>query len=207
VNSAKVRDGSLLKADFKAGQLPAGPKGDPGATGPKGDPSPTGPKGDLGPTGPKGDPGPAGPQGATGPVGAGTLTATSYGTTQPAINPANTCVAGASVTINAPSAGTVVVTGLAQIGIGHTAGTVDLVTGVVDDTVGNCFTGHSADASILRISGAEGTDANNRAPMPLHGSFAVGPGQHTYTLDYFSSLGASANDQVIADTLTAVFYP
>ena len=37
VTSPKVKDGSLLAADFKAGQLPQGPKGDPGASGPKGD--------------------------------------------------------------------------------------------------------------------------------------------------------------------------
>jgi hypothetical protein len=36
VRSAKVLDGSLLAADFKAGQLPAGPKGDPGPEGPPG---------------------------------------------------------------------------------------------------------------------------------------------------------------------------
>jgi hypothetical protein len=32
VTSAKVADSSLLAQDFKTGQLPAGPKGDPGAT-------------------------------------------------------------------------------------------------------------------------------------------------------------------------------
>jgi hypothetical protein len=38
VTGSKVKNGSLMAADFKAGQLPAGPKGDPGAQGPKGDP-------------------------------------------------------------------------------------------------------------------------------------------------------------------------
>jgi hypothetical protein len=40
VTGLKVKNGTLLAADFKAGQLPAGPqgpKGDPGAQGPKGD--------------------------------------------------------------------------------------------------------------------------------------------------------------------------
>ena len=45
VTGAKVDDGSLRAADFKSGQLPAGPQG------PKGNPGPQGPKGD------KGDPG------------------------------------------------------------------------------------------------------------------------------------------------------
>ena len=42
VTSVKVKNGSLLAADFKAGQLPSGPQG------PKGDPGPQGPKGDAG---------------------------------------------------------------------------------------------------------------------------------------------------------------
>jgi hypothetical protein len=46
VTSPKVKNRSLLAVDFKAGQLPAGTKGDPGANGAKGD------KGDVGPRGP-----------------------------------------------------------------------------------------------------------------------------------------------------------
>jgi len=46
-----VRNQSLLARDFKTGQLPAGPKGNPGPQGPKGDPGLPGPQGG------KGDPG------------------------------------------------------------------------------------------------------------------------------------------------------
>lgn len=46
VNSLKVKNGSLQSADFKAGQVPAGPAGPAGLTGP------------AGPTGPQGPPGP-----------------------------------------------------------------------------------------------------------------------------------------------------
>lgn len=49
VTSAKIRNGSLLRSDFKAGQLPRGPQG---------------------PAGPAGATGPAGPAGATGATGA-----------------------------------------------------------------------------------------------------------------------------------------
>ena len=38
VNSSKVLNGSLLNADFKAGQVPVGPAGPAGAKGDKGDP-------------------------------------------------------------------------------------------------------------------------------------------------------------------------
>lgn len=60
LTGADVRDHSLLARDFKAGELPRGPQGDPGP------PGPAGPEGDPGPAGLKGDPGPAGPQGEPG---------------------------------------------------------------------------------------------------------------------------------------------
>jgi hypothetical protein len=45
VTSSKVQNGSLLKVDFAAGQIPAGPAGPAGSQGPKGD---KGDKGDSG---------------------------------------------------------------------------------------------------------------------------------------------------------------
>lgn len=53
VTSTKVRDGALLAKDFRAGELPAGPRGATGATGAPGAPGAPGGKGD------KGDPGTA----------------------------------------------------------------------------------------------------------------------------------------------------
>jgi hypothetical protein len=49
VNSLKVKNGSLLKADFKAGQVPAGPEGPAGSAGPAGLTGPAGPAGPAGP--------------------------------------------------------------------------------------------------------------------------------------------------------------
>lgn len=62
VTSAKVRDGSLRAADFKAGQLPAGPRGETGAQGE------AGPEGEQGPQGPRGDTGARGSAKAYGTV-------------------------------------------------------------------------------------------------------------------------------------------
>jgi hypothetical protein len=45
VNSIKVANGSLLKADFKAGQIPAGPEGPAGPAGPAGAAGAAGPAG------------------------------------------------------------------------------------------------------------------------------------------------------------------
>jgi hypothetical protein len=58
VTTKKVKNGSLLRADFKAGQVPAGARG------------PAGPAGPAGPTGPAGAAGPAGPAGPAGAPGA-----------------------------------------------------------------------------------------------------------------------------------------
>ena len=66
VNSAKVKDGSLLAKDFKAGQLPAGKQGPAGATGATGPAGATGATGPAGQTGAAGEPGVAGAKGDAG---------------------------------------------------------------------------------------------------------------------------------------------
>jgi hypothetical protein len=63
VVSAKVKDRSLLRRDFAAGQLVPGPRGAPGL---RGAPGPSGPRGAMGPQGPRGQAGPAGPAGIAG---------------------------------------------------------------------------------------------------------------------------------------------
>jgi hypothetical protein len=69
VNSAKVKDKSLLARDFKPGQLPRGPRGDEGPAGPVGATGPTGAQGPAGPQGPQGVAGATGAPGATGAAG------------------------------------------------------------------------------------------------------------------------------------------
>ena len=54
VTSSKVKDHSLLKTDFAAGQLVAGKRGPAGLTGPAGGTGPAGPVGPAGPAGPAG---------------------------------------------------------------------------------------------------------------------------------------------------------
>ena len=76
VTSAKVRDFSLLRRDFKPGQLEAGSPGPAGA---------------QGATGPQGPAGPAGPEGATGDPGATKVVArragaNTLGGTTPTVN-------------------------------------------------------------------------------------------------------------------------
>lgn len=66
VVSKKVQNRSLLAIDFKAGQLPAGPRGLQGEKGANGDTGSKGDKGEKGDKGAKGDAGAAGPPGISG---------------------------------------------------------------------------------------------------------------------------------------------
>jgi hypothetical protein len=50
VNSTKVLNGSLIRADFRAGSIPRGAAGPPGPAGPAGPAGATGPAGPAGPT-------------------------------------------------------------------------------------------------------------------------------------------------------------
>lgn len=65
ITANAVKRGTLLRADFKAGQLRSGqpgPAGPPGAAGARGATGSTGPIGPQGTPGEKGDPGPQGPR-------------------------------------------------------------------------------------------------------------------------------------------------
>ncbi len=67
ITAKAVKRGTLVRADFKAGQLPSGQPGRVGPAGAPGAVGPTGPPGSEGRIGPTGRPGPTGP---TGPPGA-----------------------------------------------------------------------------------------------------------------------------------------
>ena len=75
ITAKVVKRGSLLRTDFKAGELPsgqpgpAGQAGAPGTPGSRGATGPTGPSGAAGPTGPTGPQGPPGEKGDPGPQG------------------------------------------------------------------------------------------------------------------------------------------
>jgi Collagen triple helix repeat (20 copies) len=68
VGTRQVINHSLLKKDFKAGQLPRGRRGPAGPAGQTGPAGATGPQGPAGSTGPRGAAGPAGPTGPAGPI-------------------------------------------------------------------------------------------------------------------------------------------
>ena len=69
LTSADVKNRSLRAKDFRAGQLPAGARGEPGGKGDPGARGEPGGKGDQGSRGTEGPPGPLGPSGPSGPTG------------------------------------------------------------------------------------------------------------------------------------------
>jgi hypothetical protein len=70
VTSSKVKDGSLRRIDFRAGDVPRGSAGPVGPAGPAGSPGAPGATGGAGGTGATGAQGPQGPKGDTGAPGA-----------------------------------------------------------------------------------------------------------------------------------------
>jgi Collagen triple helix repeat (20 copies) len=90
VGSAQVINGSLLKKDFKAGQLPRGTRGRAGPAGARGPSGLTGPPGPSGPPGPAGLAGKPGAQGPPGPV---SLSYVSSADVPLPVGPAQTAVA------------------------------------------------------------------------------------------------------------------
>ena len=123
VNSSKVKNGTLLAKDFKAGQLPAGLQGATGATGAAG---PAGPAGAAGAAGAKGDPGDPTAPAVSGDVYTGQLSAVlpaaeSFivtGATFPRPLPVGVATpsvdyrAGAAADANCPAIGTAAVAGV-----------------------------------------------------------------------------------------------
>jgi hypothetical protein len=93
VGTRQVINHSLLKKDFKSGQLPRGPRGFRGAIGPKGPLGPVGPAGPVGARGPQGAQGPPGPVDLTYATSVVTVTAGAHATAQ-AICPGGMVVTG-----------------------------------------------------------------------------------------------------------------
>jgi Collagen triple helix repeat (20 copies) len=103
VTSAKVKPFSLLRSDFRRGQIPAGPQGPVGPRGPEG---PPGARGAEGATGARGAEGPRGPEGPQGPAGATNVTVrqgpAAVLTSSAMCNPGEVAVGGGGFTENSP---------------------------------------------------------------------------------------------------------
>ena len=127
VTSVKVKDGSLVKSDFKAGELPGGAQGAPGAPGTPGEKGLPGEKGAPGEKGEKGDTGEKGDKGDPGTSGYVVITGAAQDlangeTAQPIVNcPAGKKAVGGGMTTSGSTGLTVNRTGLSSsVGTGWT---------------------------------------------------------------------------------------
>jgi hypothetical protein len=170
VTSSKVKNGSLLKTDFRRGQLPAGARGATGAAGAKGDPGANGTNGANGAPGPAGVAAGYARVGATGTLDAGTpaqnrnveqaniqhdavATATTTG-------PGIYCIGGLPFT---PTSAMVTIDSAGAIATSNQIAAVAVLRG---NNLGNCDAAHQqARVSILQV------DQTNAPTLVDHGFY------------------------------------
>src|SRR4051794_2946036 len=104
VNSSKVANASLLVGDFKAGQLPAGPRGL---------------KGDTGQPGQQGGPGEQGIQGPTGARGPGTLSFDGQYPTDGSFRPVGQEIDGMQAMISCTTSGNLIEVNVTRVDYAH----------------------------------------------------------------------------------------
>jgi hypothetical protein len=216
VNSAKVKDGSLLGKDFKAGELPpAGQQGPAGPQGPQGDTGPQGLKGDKGDTGEqglkgdkgdKGDTGEQGLKGDKGDPGPGTRMVSSDTSASTVIGTTCTHYAGGAVTIDVASPGRVLVDATTNVLLSHTVGTTDEVKVAIGSTSTDCS--DTRGAAFHRIPGALPSDSAYLVQLPSKRVFNVASaGTYTYYLNGQMGSGQDPSDYFWYSRMTATFFP
>lgn len=147
-----------------------------------------------------------GPSGPAGPAAPGTIMA--HASRGGPVTIADTCThyTGAEVTIQAPRAGTVVVSATVGVGINHVLGTSDeariaLATSTSDCALNNFTAFVSVPPSLM-------DDPFHFETVPLLRPFPVsGPGAVTVYVNGVMALGAGTGDRFDSASLVAVYYP
>ena len=192
-----------VRTALRGPQGPAGPAGPAGAAGANGA---AGPAGASGPQGAQGAQGTQGERGLQGPAGPGTLMRHTNESVLTSLGD-GACKQLASVTVQAPGAGTVVLYGLFVVRADHTTGMADQVVArfetqdPVTCTIDSTTSEHELPSSLGTASSIEETVA-------VHRTFAVSAAStQTYRLSAQMILGAGTNDDVLRSQVTAVFHP
>lgn len=109
---------------------------------------------------------------------------------------------GASVTIDAPASGTVVVEADVWIKIDHTNGTRDTANICLDQIISGCS---ALCSNIENVA----DDANNSYYHEVHlkKEFIVSAGTTTFSINGRMMYGQDAGDQFASSDMTAVYYP
>ncbi len=178
----------------------------PGPTGATGAPGADGTNGSNGTNGINGATGPRGLTGPQGPPGNGTLMVSSRTGATTTLQTTCTNYASGSITIVAPSNGTVVVTAQVWVQIDHTAGTRDLGYVMLGTTDTDC----SASGSYMwpaEVPASVGTANPINLGASVQRPFVATTGSHTYYLNGYMASGQSAGDHFWFANMVAVFYP
>jgi hypothetical protein len=192
VTTGKVKDGSLLGKDFKAGQLVAGA------------PGPAGPAGTQGTQGSKGDPGAKGDKGDAGP-GTRMVSSEVLGGYTTVIGTTCTNYVGGAVTIDVPGPGRVLVDATTNVVLDHTLGASQRVQVSIGST--------STDCSDWRGAGIHGVPAalptaHYRVQLPSKRVFNVpSAGTYTYYLNGQMFVDQISLDRFLSNRMTATFFP
>jgi len=191
VGTRQVRDRSLLKRDFKRGQLPRGRRGVRG---------PAGPVGAAGPTGPRGPAGPLNPSATTvGGFAANELARTSRGSATTFFS-RETFAGQATATIVAPHDGFVVVQGALYFETASDA------CNPCDGQARLRNMGNGEASPALVASVGDGTTTAHATPVSPVWVFGVEAGTHSFVLDA-SVVPARAAVSVRNPTVNATYVP
>ncbi len=144
--------------------------------------------------------------GPQGPAGRETVMASNaYGGVQ-TIGSACTHYSGAEVTIQVPSAGTVVVSATVGVGINHAAGAADEARIVVATSEAECTLNNYM--AFVSVPPTLATDSLHFETVPLLRPFAVaGAGPLTVYVNGIMEFGADPADRFDSASLVATFYP
>lgn len=183
---------------------PEGPEGPRGVPGDDGDDGQDGDDGDTGPQGSTGAQGLQGLQGLQGPPGPGTLMAY-INTGVDVLLSALPCNNLLTITMDVPSAGTIVITANARLLINHTFGTEDRWGLTVAEDAGTCS--FQSGDWMDEIPDQYPTEVQTQTSGHVQRAFVVGAGSHTYYLNGWMYSGMSAGDMVMSSHVVAVFYP
>ncbi len=114
--------------------------------------------------------------------------------------------AGAEVTIDAPSSGTVAVYANAWLFTGHTATTVDTMQVFIGTSATDCNTSQFGFATSDTIPGSYPAFSGANLTLPVSRVFSVSQGSHTYFMNGIMASGTDTEEFFYAG-LTAVFIP
>jgi hypothetical protein len=110
-----------------------------------------------------------------------------------------------SITIDVPSAGTIVITANVGLIVDHTMGVEDQWALAVEDAPGTCML--TPGTWIDEIPDQYPTEGITQKSGHVQRAYDVGAGSHTYYLNGWMFAGMDPGDRVVRSHAVAVFYP